>query len=264
MIADENLCPSLVDSLLRTISKDTLYTFVRTYLLEAAHANIRWSLHTLLYSVYRHSSATHQELVFEVLSQLWPDAMTAYGAKAGQYVDLLGYVVLKLAASASPTAYENARCKEFLQRLVDLFQAQNLLLATHPNSTVYNSLAGLVGELEGVYLEPEPCFICNNVETPVVNLKLSAVKADSRYTTNQQIFKLNGTYSLNKLLVKITEIRKAKMVAAIDVYYTNKTAHSIVDLKMNSRLWSKAKRVSALSYSLCSRNRSVLDKARIL
>ena len=82
------------------------------------------------------------------------------------------------------------------------------------------------------------------IETPVVNLKLSAVKADSRYTTNQQIFKLNGSYSLNKVLIKISEIRKSKMVSAINIYYTNKSVHSIVDLKMNHKLWSRAKRVS--------------------
>jgi E3 ubiquitin-protein ligase UBR4 len=34
------------------------------------------------------------------------------------------------------------------------------------------------------------------------------------------------------------------MVSAINVYYTNKSAQSIVDLKMNSKLWLKAKRVN--------------------
>lgn len=34
------------------------------------------------------------------------------------------------------------------------------------------------------------------------------------------------------------------MVAAVNVYYTSKSAQSIVDLKMNSKLWTKARRVS--------------------
>jgi E3 ubiquitin-protein ligase UBR4 len=129
-----------------------------------------------------------------------------------------------------------------ITQVIDLFQYQNLLLATHPNSTIYNTLAGLLPDLQGNYLEPDPCFICNNIETPIVNFKLSSIK-NSRYTTNQQIFKLNGTYLLSKVLIKVSEIRKSKMVSAINIYYTNKSVHSIVDLKMNHKLWSRAKRV---------------------
>ena len=163
--------------------------------------------------------------------------------KAAQYVDLIGYVLIKMSASSNQQTYENAKMKDFLQQIIDLFQYQNLLLATHPNSTIYNTLASLMSEFDGIYLESDPCFICNNIETPIVNFKLNSIKTDARYTTNQQIFKLNGTYSLTKILIKISEIRKSKMVSAINVYYTNKSIQSIVDLKMNSKLWLKAKRV---------------------
>ena len=53
-----------------------------------------------------------------------------------------------------------------------------------------------MNDFEGLYLESDPCFICNNIESPIVNLILSSNKADARYTTNQQIFKFNGTYYL--------------------------------------------------------------------
>lgn len=122
--------------------------------------------------------------------------MTSYGVKASQYVDLIGYILIKISASSNPNNYENTKVKEFLQRIIDLFQYQNLLLATHPHSTIYNTLAGLINDFEGLYLESDPCFICNNIESPIVNLKLSSIKADSRYTTNQQIFKLNGKLKL--------------------------------------------------------------------
>lgn len=195
-VADENLCGTLVSVLFKTVSKDILYKFIRTYLLEAANANVRWTLHTLLYSVFKNAATSNQELLYEILIQLWPDAMTTYGVKASQYVDLLGYILVKISPSTNPLIYENAKMKEFLQRVVELFQYQNMLLATHPNSTIYNTLTGLMPEFEGIYLEPDPCFICNNIETPIMNFKLSSIKSDSRYTTNQQIFKLNGK-SLN-------------------------------------------------------------------
>jgi E3 ubiquitin-protein ligase UBR4 len=49
---------------------------------------------------------------------------------------------------------------------------------------------------------------------------------------------------VHKLLIKITEIRKSKMIARLNVYYTTRQVQSIVDLKMNPQMWLKAKRVS--------------------
>ncbi len=198
-IADENLCSCLVNSLFRTVSKDTMYKFIRTYLLEAAQVNIRWTMHSLLYSVFKNSNSANQEQLYDILIQLWPDAMTAYGGKAAQYVDLIGYIVIKLSSANQTNGTEayngNNRLKEFLHKIIEIFQNQNLLLATHPNSTIYNTLETLLNDFEGLYLESDPCFICNNIETPIVSFKLNTIKADSRFTTNQQIFKVYFQYN---------------------------------------------------------------------
>ena len=129
-----------------------------------------------------------------------------------------------------------------MQRSIDLFQHNNRLIANHPNSIIYNSLSQLdsSSKIDGFYLEADPCFICNQIEQPIGNFKLNAIKADSRFTTNQQIFKLVGSHSITKILVKISEIRKSKMVSSINIYYTSKSVQSIVDLKMNTKLWCKA------------------------
>ena len=146
--------------------------------------------------------------------------------------------------SQSALTYENVRVKEFVQKVIEVFQYQNVLLATHPNATIYNTLSSLLTDAEfGLYLEADPCFICNNIESSIGNFKLNAIKSDARFTTNQQIFKLSSSHALSKILIKISEIRKSKMISVINVYYTSKSTHSIVDLKMNNRLWSKAKRV---------------------
>jgi hypothetical protein len=244
ILNDDNLCSILVNSLTKNVSRDTLVKFVRTYLLEAAQPSVRWTLHSLLYSVYKNSTAPNQDQIYDILLQMWPYALASYGIKASQYVDLIGYIIIKSSASQSQTCYENSRIKDFLQRAIELFQAQNTTLATHPNSSVYNTLSNLVNDFDGYYLEADPCFICNNIETAIVNLKLNSIKADARFTTNQQIFKLTGPHLISKIVVKISEIRKSKMVSVINVYYTSKSVQSIVDLKMNNKVWTKAKRVS--------------------
>ena len=88
VISDEHLCANLVGLFFKSVSKDIMYTFIRTYLLEAANPNIRWTLHTLLYSVYKNSTLSNQEQLYEILMQLWPDAMTTYG-KSRFYLTIL-------------------------------------------------------------------------------------------------------------------------------------------------------------------------------
>ena len=74
--------------------------------------------------------------------------MPTYGIKAAQFIDLIGYIVIKSSSNAE-------RTKSLLQCIIDLFQQQNLALATHPNSTIYSQLANLV-EFDGFYLENDP------------------------------------------------------------------------------------------------------------
>ena len=238
MITDDSLTITLVNSLFKHVNKETLTRFVRTFLLEASASSIRWTLHSLVYNLFKNSSQSqNQDQLYDILIKLWFDAMTLY-------VDLIGYIVIKSSQSQNTSGsgvYENARFRDFLKSLIDLYKQQNYLIATHANSTIYTTLYTILGELEGLYLEANPCFICSNMEQPLISVKLNAIKSDARFTTNQQIFKLTSSYSIQKLLVKIGDIRKSKMISLINVYYSNRSAQSVVDLKMNSKLWSRAK-----------------------
>ena len=75
-------------------------------------------------------------------------------------------------------------------------------------------------------------------------IKLSSIKADARFTTNQQIYRLTQPHHIAKLHIKIGDIRKNKMVSSLTLFYTERTSVSIVDLKMHGKqVWCKAKRV---------------------
>jgi hypothetical protein len=101
--------------------------------------------------------------------QMWPDATVSYGPKAAQYVDLVGHMTI---------SQQNATVmREFLQRCIDLYKKSTQQLALHPNGQMYQSLAQLLQEqFDGYYLESEPCFACNQLEQPILNLKLNAIK----------------------------------------------------------------------------------------
>lgn len=132
----------------------------------------------------------------------------------------------------------------------------------------FSTLSGLV-EFDGFYLESDPCLVCNNPEVPFSvsitqfhllrvneeyariflalnfksvfsltfssfaqqNIKLSSIKVDTRYTTTQQVVKLIGSHTINKVTVKIGDLKRTKMVRTINLYYNNRTVQAIVELK---------------------------------
>lgn len=62
-------------------------------------------------------------------------------------------------------------------------------------------------------------------------MKLTALKVDSRYTANSQIVKLVGTHTIFKIALRISDLKRTKMVRTVNIYYNNRTVHSVVDLK---------------------------------
>lgn len=69
---------------------------------------------------------------------------------------------------------------EYIEQAVSVLHTQNQLLSHHPNATLYAHLAQFV-ELDGFYLESEPCLVCNNPEVPFSSIKLSSIKASRVY-----------------------------------------------------------------------------------
>lgn len=121
----------------------------------------------------RHSKQPQQESLLKLLWHLWPH-LPAYGRKAAQFVDLLGYFSLRFSESSESSIQVN----EYIQQAVNVLRAQNDLLAHHPNANLYANMAQFV-ELDGFYLESEPCLVCNNPEVPLTTIKLSAIKVET-------------------------------------------------------------------------------------
>lgn len=129
-----------------------------------------------------------------------------------------------------------------MQNAVESLRTQNQLIANHPNKHIYTQLSRFM-ELEGFYLETNPCPVCNNPEISFTNIKLSAVKIDSKFTTNTQIVKLVGSHTISKISLRIADLKRTKMVKTINIYYNNKSVQAVIELKNRTTTWNKAKRV---------------------
>ncbi|KAG7276340.1 hypothetical protein CRUP_032395 [Coryphaenoides rupestris] len=231
---EDQLCMALVSQLNKFADKETLIQFLRCFLLESNSSAVRWQAHCLALQHLRNSSKSQQELLLELTWAIWPE-LPAYGRKAAQFVDLLGYFSLK-------TPQTEKKLKEYSQKAVEILRTQNHILTNHPNSNIYNTLSGLV-EFDGFFLESDPCLVCNNPEVPLSNIKLSSIKVDTRYTTTQQVVKLIGSHTISKVTVKIGDLKRTKMVRTVNLYYNNRTVQAIVELKNKPARWHKAKKV---------------------
>ncbi|XP_069467171.1 E3 ubiquitin-protein ligase UBR4 isoform X2 [Ambystoma mexicanum] len=231
---EEQLCTALVNQLNKFADKETLIQFLRCFLLESNASSVRWQAHCLALHIYRNSNKVQQEVLLDLMWSIWPE-LPAYGRKAAQFVDLLGYFSLK-------TPQTEKKLKEYSQKAVEILRTQNHSLTKHPNSNIYTTLSGLV-EFDGYFLESDPCLVCNNPEVPMSNIKLSSIKVDTRYTTTQQVVKLIGSHIISKVTVKIGDLKRTKMVRSINLFYNNRTVQAIVELKNKPARWHKAKKV---------------------
>ncbi|XP_011335506.2 E3 ubiquitin-protein ligase UBR4 isoform X2 [Ooceraea biroi] len=232
---EETQCLTLVEQIQKQVHPSLLMKFIQTFLLETNNTNVRWQAHSLILAIYKNCGPSDQEVLLDLLWRLWP-LLPAYGRKAAQFVDLLGYFCLK-------TPHAGKKMHTYMEQAVAVLHAQNQLLARHPNANLYVNLAQFV-ELDGYYLESEPCLVCNNPEVPMATIKLSSIKVDSKFTTTTQIVKLVGSHTISRITLRIGDLKRTKMVRTINVYYNNRSVQAVVELKNKPAMWHKAKKIT--------------------
>ncbi|XP_056641011.1 E3 ubiquitin-protein ligase UBR4 isoform X2 [Diorhabda sublineata] len=231
----------LVEQISKQVSREVFARFTKTFMLETNITSVRWQAHALIQAIYKNSLPKDQQSILELLWQLWP-LLPVYGRKAAQFVDLLGYFSLK-----HTEVPEGAPLiPEYVERAFGVLKAQNEMLALHPNANLYAHMGQFV-DLDGYYLESEPCLVCNNPEVPFTVIKLSSIKADSKFTTTTQIVKLLSSHTISKITIRIAELKRTKMVRTVNIYYNNRSVQAVVELKNKPALWHKAKKVTLQS-----------------
>lgn len=229
------VCGVFVQQLHETVERRLITRFVFRFLLDHNVTNVRWHAHALLNSICRHSSLAQQQDMVALMWSLW-SGLQLYGRKAAQFVDLLGYFTIK-------TPGLESSLPSYVDRAVALLKEENQLIVRHPNAVLYNALSNLVN-LDGYYLERDPCLACSTVELPFGPVKLTTLKADVRFTTSTQIIKLVGSHIVNRFVLRITDIKRTKMVRTINIYYNNRPVQAAVELKNKPGVWLKAKKLS--------------------
>ncbi|ODM96234.1 E3 ubiquitin-protein ligase UBR4, partial [Orchesella cincta] len=235
MSEDEKALKSLAHQIIDNLEQRTFLEFVKKYLLEHPLVTTRWQAHSLLLGIFLTSDCSHQLKLVHAMWELWP-FVPAAGSRASQFVDILGYATLN---------NDDLKARDLRKQVnlcIESIESQGKTLLAHPNANIYSSLVPFVS-VDGYYLESEPCEVCHNIDKPYAIQKLNSIKADAKFTANSQIVKLTSTLSVIRLSVRLTEIKKARMIKTLAVYYSPKNV-PIVELKNKPSLWQMARKVT--------------------
>ncbi|XP_055857167.1 protein purity of essence [Episyrphus balteatus] len=235
---DPSHCSTFVHQLFRFVPDNLLSKFIKIFLLETNITSIRWQTHSLVYAIYENSNDRQKEKLINLLWNMW-QYLPAYGRRSAQFVDILGYLTLS-------TKSISEKLPEYMEKAVEVLQQQNELLSKHSNAPIYTTLEQVL-QVSGYYLESEPCLVCNNPEVPMTNVKLPSIKSDSKFTTTTMIVKLVQSHTISKIILRIADLKRTKMVRTINIYYNNRTVQAVVELKNRPALWHKARSVNLQS-----------------
>ena len=244
--SDESLCIALTQQVSRVLvprsggTLPVLARFVEKFLLECNTTSVRWQAHALVLSLYNFSAPAEKKTLINIMWSLWRK-LSDHGRRAAQFVDLLGYFSV-----GECTEGNEDNIQDYARAAVSMLRDQNSVLSSHSNSAIYTSLAQLV-DFTGYYLESDPCLVCNNPEVSFSNLKLSSLKVDTKFTTSTHMVKLSGSHSISKILLRIGDLKRQKMVRTINIYYNNRTVQAVVELKNKPTMWHLAKKITLTS-----------------
>uniref|UniRef100_A0A158Q763 UBR-type domain-containing protein n=1 Tax=Elaeophora elaphi TaxID=1147741 RepID=A0A158Q763_9BILA len=229
---DELLCCSLVNILLSKQKPFTLFKRLITRFLLGENEERRWTLHAILRATLQLASRPNQlRLINHLYRHTWPYAQEM-GNRAAQLVDLLScYLPRFLSKDELIMVY-----KEAVTTISDAL----CTLERSRSSVLFEKLCEFIGSPDVSVLSKSPCLICSDLDHPVEQLKLSAIKLDSRFTTSAQMIKLMGHFEVSRIIIRLSEIKRSKVVKRFKFYYCNKILESAVDLKNRPELWEKA------------------------
>uniref|UniRef100_A0A0M3HTT2 UBR-type domain-containing protein n=1 Tax=Ascaris lumbricoides TaxID=6252 RepID=A0A0M3HTT2_ASCLU len=234
---DDSMCCDIANSLLANKRFFTLLCRLINRFLMNESEEYRFVMHTLLRSTLQLASRRNQmELMRHLLDVVWPQAQQV-GPRAAQLVDIVASYLPRFSTTDElldmyanvtyimETALEELEAQSRSVLFARLKKIVDVLNPCTPNMALTNGTA---------------CLTCSALDMRMDVVKLSAIKLDSRFTTSAQMIKLMGHFEVLRVSMRLSDIKRSKMIKRVRLYYCNRELESAVDLKNRSDLWEKA------------------------
>ena len=219
-------------SLTTLLAETPLERFVVLFALQGTSSAIRHEACAVLHALWLHATVAERSVLFIALRAQMA-GLPLYGANSRELMTMVGGMM-------SAGEMESDMTMQMLDALLGNLKEQNSLLANHPNSYIYNQL-GAALEIDGHFLESEPLHASNQPELPSQQVKLDALKAETKFTESCQIVKFAGSNTIHSGVLRIADIRRTSMVSTIHLYCNNKPVNDVGELKNRWELWKRVK-----------------------
>jgi E3 ubiquitin-protein ligase UBR4 len=223
-----------------------LRNFIDMFLLEWNAASVRFEAKAVLHGTWNHGKQPFRVLLLTCLLDK-VSVLPSYGHNIVEYTDLLTWLLAKgdsendtKTNSEEANIVQTCLTGDVVKRIFGALCTQNELLANHPNSRIYNTLTSLV-EFDGYYLESEPCLACSSPEVPYTRMKLDSLKAETKFTDNRILVKCVGSHTIQSVMMNVHDARRSKSVKILNLYYNNRAAADLSELKNNWSSWKRAR-----------------------
>jgi hypothetical protein len=232
-------CPSLL--FLTCSSMQPLRDMVGRMLLRSSDGTVRQAVSVILKSIVVVGSRARDVRIISSVGSLLADlvsSLSVVGRRGVEYTEVLLYTL----SSAKQFGVEGDEC-EWVQRLGkmvgEVVRKSAKRIYVHPNAYIYKALATFIS-IDGFYLESEPCLTCcteladdNRRELH----RLDTLRAEAKFTDCAIFCRLTAAQSISKVLVKIGDPDKSRMVKRINFYHSVRSVADAAELKSREHPW---------------------------
>ncbi|VDL65734.1 unnamed protein product, partial [Nippostrongylus brasiliensis] len=184
--------------------------------------NRRWLMHGLLRSTIQLASRQNQMTLLRILwNDLWPLAR-GLGDHAAQLADILSTYASRLFSSAEMQSVCDAEIEK------------------EGHAGWYRQMTGLGLGWKTMLMDTNPCLVCFSRKDVAETIKLNSIKQEARFAANAMMLKLTCHYEISKVIIKLTDVKRNKMIKRVNLFYCPKTVESAVELKTCPELWQRA------------------------
>ncbi|KAK6060279.1 hypothetical protein COOONC_02063, partial [Cooperia oncophora] len=206
--------------------------------------NRRWLMHGLLRSTIQLASRQNQMTLLRILwNDLWPLAR-GLGDHAAQLADILSTYASRLFSSSEMQAVCDAEL-EAISSTVARIEKEG-------HAGWYRQMTGLGLGWKTMLMDTSPCLVCFSRKDVAETIKLNSIKQEARFSANAMMLKLTCHYEISKVIIKLTDVKRNKMIKRVNLFYCPKTVESAVELKTCPELWQRA---STCSFSELTESR---------
>ncbi|VDM66137.1 unnamed protein product [Strongylus vulgaris] len=196
--------------------------------------NRRWLMHGLLRSTIQLASRHNQVVLLRILwNDLWPLAR-GLGDHGAQLADILATYASRLFNSSEMLAVCESEL-EAISLTVNRIEKEG-------HAGWYRQMTGLGLGWKTMLMDTSPCL--DMAET----VKLNSIKQEARFAANAMMLKLTCHYEISKVIIKLTDVKRNKMIKRVNLFYCPKSVESAVELKTCPELWQRASSCSVSIY----------------